>query len=112
MAMKLSPEFTALLEPASGKAQFATLRILNFACLAPVFVLFVGWLERAAPRLSSWLARLGALSLEMFAWGVVLTMLLSVAFLALGGDLAAYVVVLALGLVGYVLSVAIMVVLS
>ncbi len=112
MGMKLSPELSALIEPAAGKAQFASVRIVNFLCLAPAFVLFVGWLERAAPILSSWLARLGALSLEMFAWGVVLTMLMSVAFLALGGGVAAYVMVLPLGLVAYVLSVAAMEVLS
>lgn len=105
LAIRLSPELAAFLEPVTHKAAFATLRLVNFVCLAPVFVLLVAWSDRLVPALMGWFARLGALSLEMFCAGVVLTMLMGVAFVALGGGVAAYCVVLSAGLVLYVLSV-------
>lgn len=104
-AIRLSPELAAALQPLTHKAHFATLRLANFLCLAPVFVVFVAWADGRVPALMAWFARLGALSLEMFCAGVVLTMLMGLAFLALGGGVAAYCVVLAAGLVLYVMSV-------
>ena len=71
----------------------------------PVFVLAVGWLERQLPVLANLLARSGALSLEMFCVGVVLTLLMGVAFLALGGTLSAYAIVLVAGLAIYLVAV-------
>jgi len=104
-AIRFSPELAATLLPFTHKAHFATLRFVNFVCLAPVFVVFVAWTDRRLPALMVWFARLGALSLEMFCAGVVLTMLMGVAFVALGGGVAAYSLVLSAGLVLYVLSV-------
>lgn len=104
-AIRLSPELGAALQPLTHKAAFATLRLINFVCLAPVFVLLVAWSDRVMPALMGWFARLGALSLEMFCAGVVLTMLMGVVFVALGGGVAAYCLVLSAGLVLYVLSV-------
>jgi hypothetical protein len=104
-AIRLSPALAAALLPFTHKAHFPTLRLLNFICLAPVFIVFVAWADRLAPALMAWFARLGALSLEMFCAGVVLTMLMGLAFVALGGGVAAYCVVLSAGLVLYVLSV-------
>jgi hypothetical protein len=104
-AIRVSPELNALLQPLTHKAAFATLRLINFVCLAPVFVLLVAWSDRMVPALMGWFARLGALSLEMFCAGVVLTMLMGVAFVALGGGVSAYCLVLSAGLVLYVLSV-------
>ncbi|WP_291296041.1 OpgC domain-containing protein [Elioraea sp.] len=112
MVMKLSPEAYAALTPLSGKAELAAVRIANFICLAPVFVLFVGWLERALPFLAGWLARLGALSLEMFAAGVVLSLVMAAGFLALGGGVAAYLAVLSAGLAAYLFGVKLMELLS
>jgi hypothetical protein len=105
LAIRVSPELNALLHPLTHKAAFATLRLINFVCLAPVFVLAVAWSDRMVPALMGWFARLGALSLEMFCAGVVLTMLMGVAFVALGGGVLAYCLVLSAGLVLYVLSV-------
>ncbi len=105
LAIRVSPELNALLHPLTHKAAFATLRLINFVCLAPVFVLAVAWSDRMVPALMGWFARLGALSLEMFCAGVVLTMLMGVAFVALGGGVSAYCLVLSAGLVLYVLSV-------
>jgi hypothetical protein len=105
IAIRLSPELAALLLPLTHKASFAALRVVNFLCLAPVFVLLVAWADRAVPALMGWFARLGALSLEMFCVGVVFTLLMGVAFLALGGGVLAYCIVLSAGLVIYVLSV-------
>lgn len=112
LAIRLSPELAAALLPLTHKGSFAALRLLNFLCLAPVFVLLVAWAERVLPALMGWFARLGALSLEMFCLGVVMTMLMGLAFLALGGGVAAYCLVLAAGLVLYVLSVRAMEILS
>jgi hypothetical protein len=103
--VRLSPALAALLAPFSSKPDFALLRAANFVALAPVFVLFVAWADRALPAVTGWLARVGALSLEMFCAGVVLTLLMGVAFLGLGGGIGAYVAVLSAGLVLYVLSV-------
>jgi hypothetical protein len=112
MVMKFSPDAYAALTPLSGKAELAAVRIANFICLAPVFVLFVGWLDRALPFLAGWLARLGALSLEMFAAGVVLTLVMAAGFLALGGGVVAYLVALTVGLVVYLFGVKLMEILS
>jgi hypothetical protein len=111
-AIRVSPELAGLLQPFTHKASFAALRLLNFLCLAPVFVLFVAWADRRLPALMGWFARLGALSLEMFCAGVVFTLLMGVAFVALGGGVAAYCLVLSAGLVLYVLSVTLMELLS
>ncbi|MCU0985144.1 MAG: OpgC domain-containing protein [Acetobacteraceae bacterium] len=105
VAIRLSPDLAGVLQPLIHKGSFATLRLLNFLCLAPVFVLFVAWADRALPALMGWFARLGALSLEMFCAGVVLTMLMGITFVALGGGVTAYCVVLSGGLLLYVLSV-------
>jgi hypothetical protein len=112
LALTVQPGLATTLAPLIGKPEFAAIRLANFLCLAPVFVLFVAWLARAMPALAGWLARVGALSLEMFCAGVVLTFVMAVAFLELGGGIGAYAVVLAAGLVGYVLLVVVVEALS
>ncbi len=103
--IRLSPALAELVLPVAHKPAFGPLRLANFICLVPVFVLAVGWLERQMPVLANLLARSGALSLEMFCVGVVLTLLMGVAFLALGGNLLAYGIVLVAGLALYLVLV-------
>ncbi|WP_291296042.1 OpgC domain-containing protein [Elioraea sp.] len=103
--IRVSPALAGWVLPLANKAAFGPLRLANFICLVPLFILAVAWLERAIPWLADLLARSGALSLEMFCVGVVMTLLMGTAFLALGGGVVAYVLVLAAGLILYVASV-------
>ncbi|WP_158639004.1 OpgC domain-containing protein [Elioraea rosea] len=103
--IRVSPALAELVLPIAHKPAFGPLRLANFVCLVPVFVLAVGWLERQVPVLANLLARSGALSLEMFCVGVVLTLLMGVAFLALGGTLLAYGIVLTAGIALYLVAI-------
>ncbi len=103
--IRVSPWLADAARPLWHKGAFAPLRAANLVAFVPLFMLAVGWFSRAMPRLAHLVGRAGAMSLEMFCAGVVLSLLMAFAFVTLGGSFMAYAIALAGGLVVYLLLV-------
>lgn len=103
--LRVSPWLAEAARPFWHKGAFAPLRVANFVAFVPLFMLAVGWFSRALPSLARLVGRAGAMSLEMFCAGVVLSLLMAFAFVTLGGSVTAYAIALTGGLVVYLLLV-------